>query len=191
MNTVSLRYLDLEIGNAGDRVVVHPAYKHTALGRRLSHESAHFDGVHRSWVRAMYKRARARCVNTNAELHIDILSQHLISKGVSPELVEMVLSEHGTAKQAKCAPQVQTMWVPLPYHPVWFQVLKKTLRSIGSSDDSVLLRMANFKPINFRPAWSNSTPNLAMRIIAAGRMEEGVKAEGSHLLTSSFVREDM
>ena len=62
VNTKLVNYLDVTIANPGPIVKVWPAYKETALLRRLGLESAHAPFVHRSWIRAMFRRVEKRCL---------------------------------------------------------------------------------------------------------------------------------
>ena len=104
--------------------------------------------------------------------HADALSAHLVDKGVDQGVIDVVRRGH-SPRRDRCVSSMQTMWVPLPHHPSWTKSITRTLKALRD-DDSALMRLANFVPLNFKPAWSNSIPNLAMNIIAKVGWRKGL-----------------
>ena len=174
VNTRLVSYLDVTIANPGPIVKVWPAYKETALLRRLGLESAHAPFVHRSWIRAMFRRVEKRCLNVDVSMHVDILSNRLIAGGVPAKVVEKMAESRASVplRHNLVDRDVKVVWLPLPYHPLWANLLSAGLKAANrASDLRALLFQACQAWSNFiiKPAWSNSLPNLCSLIANTSR----------------------
>jgi hypothetical protein len=140
INAVGITYLDLNVANGGDRVLVYPAYRPSALGRRLSKESAHFKKVHTSWVRMMFQRVESKCLNVSVDLQRDNLSLLLVQQGACPHIIEFVRnfvgSRHASATGSGILNRrADVFWMTLPFNPIWSTAISRKVIALNHDDD--------------------------------------------------------
>ena len=130
--------------------------------------------LHLSWPRMMLDKVAGRCYDSDVDVHRDLLADRLVSGGLSKDLVSSFVRKASEPCVQRRACLFPTMWLPLPYHPVWCNSLAKAIRKFSRDwNFTTPLGMATQKWATtlVRPSWSNHLPSLERRLEVCGRRQ--------------------
>ena len=167
VNQPVMRYLDITVGfNANNEITAKPAFKESKLKVLLDPSSFHAPSVHKSWPTMMMKRLAGKCLNTRISDAQGSLVDHWVQCGMPREraLALVAVARKGRPRPAHNRQAARSLWLSLPYHPIWMKPLLKAIHLLNK--DNVLLEMSCdvWKHFRLRPCWSNFLPSLENKV---------------------------
>ena len=148
-----------------------PHLKPTALSSTLSLYSAHPSGVHEAWMRSYVLRIRNRCssltwFNTFKQEVLSRLRKSGMDHAIVDRIDETTVCTERIDLPIALRPARSSersvrssIWIKIPYHPLWYRELNASLRTF-SSDHRTALREFVPEFDDIRIAWQLRMPAL-------------------------------
>ena len=144
------------------RAYIAPSLKSTALRTIRSACSGHPDTVHASWMLSYIHRLRKHCSDVEwlRSFKVEVLKR-FSEAGVDSAVVNMIdqatqFTHPVRCRRSVCRSPSSTLWVRLPFHPVWQRHLNAALSRFSSNTKVDEL----FGKTDIRAAWFLESPTL-------------------------------
>lgn len=164
-----VKFLNVKVSRDGRHFRCAPFTKCTALLRPLDVSSMHVPHVHLAWPKAQVASLGKLA---NSEAGVEEAKQAFISRMrhfAAPNVLLRVLQDT-ESRSDQCnrgrSARPTSMWIRLPYHPVWFCCLNRLIGKFSRDDTIKALFFWSFDEHMpcLRIAWCNAVQPLTVRV---------------------------